>query len=65
MVLDSVSAAAILGVSRTAPEEDVKRAFREKAKKWHPDLNPHNQAEATKRFNEVGNRQNSLLSRKS
>lgn len=55
-MMDSVTAAALLGVSRTAPEDEIKRAFREQAKKWHPDLNPRQEAEATRRFNQVRRR---------
>ena len=42
----------VLGVAKTATEAELKKAFRAKAKKYHPDLNPDNkQAEA--KFKEV------------
>lgn len=42
----------VLGVSKTAGEDEIKSAYRKLAKKYHPDLNPGN-AEAEAKFKEV------------
>jgi curved DNA-binding protein CbpA len=42
----------VLGVSKSASAEDIKRAFRKLARKYHPDVNPGNSA-AEAKFKEV------------
>ncbi len=42
----------ILGVSRNASQEEIKRAYRRLARKYHPDLNPGNK-EAEEKFKEI------------
>ncbi|MEO0826632.1 MAG: J domain-containing protein [Cyanobacteria bacterium J06635_15] len=42
----------VLGVSKSASADDIKRAFRKLARKYHPDVNPGNEA-AEAKFKEV------------
>lgn len=44
---------AVLGLSRSATEAEVKRAFRDLARKHHPDVNPGDGGEAFREINEA------------
>ena len=50
----------VLGVSKTATEDEIKKAYRKLAKQYHPDLNPGNK-EAEEKFKEI-NEANEVLS---
>lgn len=49
----------ILGVEKNASEEDIKKAYRKLARKYHPDVNPQDQ-EAEKKFKQI-NEANEVL----
>ncbi|MEN8615124.1 DnaJ C-terminal domain-containing protein [Dehalogenimonas sp. THU2] len=53
---------AILGIARGATQEEVKKAFRKLARKYHPDVNPGDKASEAK-FKEI-NEANEVLSDK-
>ncbi|MDR6487364.1 curved DNA-binding protein [Chryseobacterium vietnamense] len=50
----------ILGVDKNATQDDIKKAYRKQARKYHPDLNPGDK-EAEKKFKEL-NEANEVLS---
>ncbi|UFH55586.1 DnaJ C-terminal domain-containing protein [Spirosoma sp. KNUC1025] len=58
--MDFIDYYSILGVPKTASDEEIKKAYRKLARKHHPDLNP-NDAEANKKFQQI-NEANEVLS---
>ncbi|MCG0999438.1 DnaJ domain-containing protein, partial [Acetobacter persici] len=50
----------VLGVSKTASQDEIRKAYRNLAKKYHPDLNPGDKV-AEEQFKAIG-QANDLLS---
>jgi curved DNA-binding protein len=58
--MDFIDYYKILEINKSASQEEIKKAYRRLARKYHPDLNPNNK-EAEKKFKEI-NEANEVLS---
>src|SRR5437764_652797 len=58
--MDFIDYYQVLGVNKNATDEEIKKAYRKLARKYHPDLNP-NDKEANKKFQQI-NEANEVLS---
>ena len=58
--MDYIDYYKVLGISKTASADDIKKVYRKLARQYHPDVNPNN-AEAHKKFQQI-NEANEVLS---
>src|SRR5215218_6487838 len=58
--MDYVDYYKILGLNKDASDDDIKKAYRKLARKYHPDLNP-NDKDAHRKFQQI-NEANEVLS---
>ncbi|GGI22067.1 DnaJ C-terminal domain-containing protein [Pedobacter mendelii] len=58
--MDYIDYYKVLEINKDATTDDIKKAYRKQARKYHPDLNPNNE-EANKKFQQV-NEANEVLS---
>ncbi|KAK8595734.1 hypothetical protein V6N12_064245 [Hibiscus sabdariffa] len=52
----------VLKVDRNATDDDLKKAYRKLAMKWHPDKNPNNKKEAEANFKQISEAYEASLS---
>ena len=43
----------ILGINKNSTDDEIKKAYKKLAKKWHPDLNPDNKKQAEEKMKEI------------
>lgn len=55
----------VLGVSRTASNDEIKKAYRSLCRKYHPDANPGNPKAAEEKFKEVGEAYRTIMDERS
>jgi len=51
--VDSDDYYAVLGLSRQATQDEIKKAYKKAALKWHPDKNPDRKTEAEQKFQKI------------
>lgn len=59
MATDSIDYYSVLGVSRSASQDDIRKAYRKLARQYHPDMNQNNE-DAARRFKAI-NEANEVL----
>ncbi len=55
----------VLGVSPSASDDEIKKAYRNLCRKYHPDVNPDNPQAAEEKFKEIGEAYRSIMDMRS